>query len=165
MFYGDDVCKANLKRQLQTFALDYPNQSTPPSIFDIKDYMKSLSPAKKQLIAEVCTVLKLIRVMPASNATSEHTFSALRRVKTYILIMSASNATSEHTFSALQESRPTYLLCLLPMQRVSTHLVPYKESRPTYLLCLLPMQRVSTHLVPYKSQDLHTCYVCFQCNE
>ena len=84
MFYGDDVCKANLKCQLQTFALDYPNQSTPPSIFDIKDYMKSLSPAKKQLIAEVCTVLKLRLVMPASNATSERTFSALRRVKTYL---------------------------------------------------------------------------------
>ena len=46
--------------------------------------MKSLSPAKKQLIAEVCTVLKLILVMRASNATSERTFSALRRVKTYL---------------------------------------------------------------------------------
>ena len=70
MFYGDDVCKANLKCQLQTFALDYPNQSTPPSIFDIKDYMKSLSPAKKQLIAEVCTVLKLILVMPMQRVSA-----------------------------------------------------------------------------------------------
>lgn len=83
-FYGDDVHKANLKCQLQTFALDYPKENTPPNIFDVREYMKSLSPAKKQLIAEVCTVLKLILVMPASNATSERSFSALRRVKTYL---------------------------------------------------------------------------------
>ena len=35
-------------------------------------------------MAEVCTVLKLILVMPASNATSERSFSALRHVKTYL---------------------------------------------------------------------------------
>ena len=35
-------------------------------------------------MAEVCTVLKLILVMPASNATSERSFSALRRIKTYL---------------------------------------------------------------------------------
>ena len=29
-------------------------------------------------------MLKLILVMPASNATSEHSFSALQRVKTYL---------------------------------------------------------------------------------
>lgn len=64
-FYGDDVNKANLKCQLQTFALDYPKENTPPNIFDITEYMRirSLSPVKEQLIAEVCTVLKLILVM------------------------------------------------------------------------------------------------------
>ena len=35
-------------------------------------------------MAEVCTVLKLILVMPASNAISERSFSALRRTKTYL---------------------------------------------------------------------------------
>ena len=33
---------------------------------------------------QVCTVLKLILIMPATNATSERSFSALRRVKTYL---------------------------------------------------------------------------------
>ena len=36
----------------------------------------------KQLIAEVCTIMKLILVMPATNAMSERSFSALKRVKT-----------------------------------------------------------------------------------
>lgn len=71
--------KANLKCQLQTFALDYPIKNTQPNVFEIREYMSNLSPAKKQLIAEVCTIMKLILVMPATNATSERSFSALKR--------------------------------------------------------------------------------------
>ena len=55
-FYGDDVQKDNLRSQLHTFALDYPSKNTSSSIFDIREYITSISPAKKQLIAEVCTV-------------------------------------------------------------------------------------------------------------
>ena len=47
--------------------------------------MRNLTPAKKQLMTEVCMVLKLILVMPASNATSECSFSVLRHIKTYLL--------------------------------------------------------------------------------
>ena len=83
-FYGDDINKANLKCQLQTFALDYPIKNTQPNVFEIREYMISLSPAKKQLIAEVCTIMKLILVMSATNATSECSFSALKRVKTHL---------------------------------------------------------------------------------
>ena len=44
----------------------------------------SLSPAQKVLLAEVCTFIKLILVMPATNAASERSFSAMRRVKSYL---------------------------------------------------------------------------------
>ena len=83
-FYGDDVDKNNLAIQLNILATDYPQVRTPPSIFAIIDYFKSLSPAKKHLMDQVCTVLKLILIMPATNATSERSFSALRRLKTYL---------------------------------------------------------------------------------
>ena len=33
---------------------------------------------------EVCTLIKLILVMPATNAASERSFSAMRRVKSYL---------------------------------------------------------------------------------
>ena len=78
-FYQDDINSANLHIQLQILTHDYPTEES-TSIFDIRNYMKGLSPAKKQLMVEVCTVLKLILVMPASNATSERPFSALWRV-------------------------------------------------------------------------------------
>ena len=65
------VCNSvNLQIQLQILANDYPKEEC-TSIFDIRNYMKSLSPAKKQSMAEIYTVLKLILVMPDSNATSE----------------------------------------------------------------------------------------------
>ena len=37
-FYGDDINKANLKYQLQTFALDYPIKNTQPNVFKIREY-------------------------------------------------------------------------------------------------------------------------------
>ena len=36
------------------------------------------------LLSEVSIVLKLILVLPASNSLSERSFSALKRVKTYL---------------------------------------------------------------------------------
>ena len=47
-------------------------------------YAVALSPAQKVLLAEVCTLIKLILVMPATNAASERSFSARRRVKSYL---------------------------------------------------------------------------------
>ncbi len=50
----------------------------------MKQYFQSLSPAQSSLLAQVKRLLQLILVMPATNATSERSFSALRRVKTYL---------------------------------------------------------------------------------
>jgi len=48
-------------------------------------YLKELSPAQKELINEVITIAKIILVMPATNCSSERSFSALCRVKSYLL--------------------------------------------------------------------------------
>ena len=48
---------------------------------DIIKYTCTLTAPQKQLLSEVCTVMKVILVMTATNATSERTFSALRRIK------------------------------------------------------------------------------------
>ncbi len=39
---------------------------------------------QRDLLCEVCTVMKLVLIMPATNASSERSFSALRRVKNYL---------------------------------------------------------------------------------
>ena len=58
-------------------------QGVQPTIFDIKSYFTSLSPAQRSLLSEVCTVYKLILIMPGTNTVSERSFSGLRRVKDY----------------------------------------------------------------------------------
>ena len=91
-FYKDDFHPGVLQAQLLTFCLDFQavhkqlcgNRATKPTIFEIRDYFKSLSHAQRQLLHQVCRVLQMILVMPATNATSERSFSALRRVKNYL---------------------------------------------------------------------------------
>ena len=43
-----------------------------------------MTQAQKDLLDEVVNLMQLILVMPATNSTSERSFSALRRVKTYL---------------------------------------------------------------------------------
>ena len=55
--------------------------------FDMNDLValfQSLDNPQQLLLSEVCTLGKLLLVMPATNATSERSFSALRRLKTYL---------------------------------------------------------------------------------
>ena len=53
-------------------------------IRDIIKYVRNLTQMQKDLLSDICTVIKLILVMPATNAVSERSFNALRRVKTYL---------------------------------------------------------------------------------
>ena len=57
------------------------------TIFDIRDCFKSLSIAQRSLLSQVSRAVQLVLVMPATNATSERSFSALRRVKSYLRSM------------------------------------------------------------------------------
>ena len=71
--------------QLNILGANFNDQETSViTIFDIKDYMLTLSPGQLSLISQVKRLMQLILVMPATNASSERSFSALRRVKTYL---------------------------------------------------------------------------------
>ena len=81
-FYKDDFQPDDLRSQLTTFGVNFRSTfkdcSIQPSLFDIKKYFLSLSKGQCQLINQVLRLLQLILVMPATNATSERSFSALR---------------------------------------------------------------------------------------
>ena len=53
-------------------------------IADLLDFFQSLGNARELLLSETCTLGKLMLVMPATSAVSERSFSALKRVKTYL---------------------------------------------------------------------------------
>lgn len=68
-------------------------------IFGIRDYFRSLSPGRVALLSQVGRLLQLVLVMPATNASSERSFSASRRIKTYLR-------------TTMQQERLNYLMVL-----------------------------------------------------
>ena len=75
--YTSDIHESNLQMQLQTLGSAVHEKVV--NIFDVRDYRKKLTPAERLLLNEVTKVMKLILVMPATNAVSERSFSAESR--------------------------------------------------------------------------------------
>ena len=80
--YGSDLSASNLQTQLEILSSNIESGST-IDIVDVEKHLQQLTSAKT-LLSEVILVMKLILVMPATNATSERSFSAMRRVKSYL---------------------------------------------------------------------------------
>ena len=53
-------------------------------IFHMKEYFLSLSQGQRLLVPQVVALLQFILIIPATNATSERSFSALRLLKSYL---------------------------------------------------------------------------------
>ena len=85
-FYGNDFDVSILKAQLQILAIQikavHPDNDF--LLSDIVKYFKTLSKPQVSLLSQVALLLKLILVMPATNAVSERSFSAMRRLKYYL---------------------------------------------------------------------------------
>ena len=47
-------------------------------------FLRDLSDGQRSFFSEVCHLAQLILVMPATNAISKRSFSAMRRLKTYL---------------------------------------------------------------------------------
>ena len=80
--YGSDLHAANLKMQLEMLSDHISGNNI--DIFDVKKYLQELAPAVKAVFSEVVLLMKLILILPATNATSERSFSAMRRVKSHL---------------------------------------------------------------------------------
>ena len=73
-----------LRGQCYDGATNFIMEGKKTSIKDILKYLRNISSAERALLSEICIIAKLILVMPSTNAVSERSFSALRRVKTYL---------------------------------------------------------------------------------
>lgn len=82
-FYHDDFNSSCLKPQLKLLTTSFVTYEQ-PTLLDIVEHFRSLSPAHRSCISEICKLLRLILVIPATNAVSERSASALRRVKSYL---------------------------------------------------------------------------------
>ena len=87
-FYKEDLSRSQLEAQLPLLRhLVQEAQETSSREINVKEIVSvlaGLSTAEKVAFSSVLTAVKLLLVMPATNSTSERSFSALRRVKTYL---------------------------------------------------------------------------------
>jgi hypothetical protein len=92
-FYGSDFSRTSLQTQLQIFAADCSTgvKSSDPHLSDVLRYMQTLDTAKVALISQVASLVKLVLVMPATDAVSERSFSALKRVKSHLRTTTSEN--------------------------------------------------------------------------
>jgi hypothetical protein len=79
-FY-DDFQKSHLERQLKMIPDVCPDAH---SVADVVAQLRSKSSDLRLLFDEVEHLLNILLVVPASSATAERSFSALRRLKTYL---------------------------------------------------------------------------------
>ena len=77
-FYGPDFHQERLKSQLSVL---HSHESL-NDLQSVVSHLKSLNDVEREFYSEVVKVVKLILVMPATNALSERSFSCLRRIKT-----------------------------------------------------------------------------------
>ena len=82
-FYSSDINQDQLRLHLTVLASNFSSRSFPTAMDNI-DCVRKMTVKERELIGEVCNVLQLLLVMPSTNAISERSFSALRRVKTYL---------------------------------------------------------------------------------
>ena len=85
-FFYNDFDKVELESELLTLQKLYESAigSEAPSVDNIKKALLTLSSAQQMLVNTVCRLFQLLIILPATNATSERSFSALRRVKSYL---------------------------------------------------------------------------------
>ena len=84
--YGDtDLQQSKLEARLSLLpdvvqAMGYDTSRF--DIADLLDFFQSLGNARTLLLSEICTLVKLMLVMPPTNAVSKRFFSTLKQVKT-----------------------------------------------------------------------------------
>ena len=85
--YSDDVDVIALRSQLELLPGIAERKEFDGKKMNIQDMIKlmqSQSVTEREFISEVTFVVKLVLLAPATNAISERSFSALKRLKTYI---------------------------------------------------------------------------------
>ncbi|WAR04425.1 hypothetical protein MAR_019794, partial [Mya arenaria] len=114
--YGCDLNRMRPLTQLEMLSVHLSESMKDSGIVTLQDIVSELRAlASRELFTEVVTVVKLILVMPATNATSERSFSALRRVKTCL----RTNMTLERLnhLMSLPTQRITSQTCALLIRR------------------------------------------------
>ena len=84
-FYGADFDALLLRKHLEIFSSNFQVEQA-VVVSDIITSFRSCTPGQLEVLSQVSKLVRLLLVMPATNATSmsERSFSAQRCIKTYL---------------------------------------------------------------------------------
>ena len=88
-YFYDDFNKDDLAAELITLRQLYHSSvgDELPSVKTIKTALSSLSSAQRMLLTTASKLFQMLLILPATNATSEQSFSALHRVKLVMIMI------------------------------------------------------------------------------
>ena len=128
--YGEELSRQSLEPQLKvlrTLYLEKVENDEQPSFRVVKQLLQGLSQSQRSLLNMVYRVFELLLIMPATNSTSERSFSALRRIKTYLRSTMSQSCMNHlmllHYHQSLTDS--------LDMKQVGNDFITANESRMT----------------------------------
>ena len=96
---------------------------------DLVAFLQKLDDAKNVLLSEVIKVVKLMLVMPATNAVSERSFSVLKRVKTYLRATTTDTRMNNLMVSHIHKSYTDNI----DLIKVANEFLERRDSRKTIL--------------------------------
>lgn len=82
-FYGTNLDHTQLESQLALLGTHFNNELQTITL-NIIDYLQNLNTIQKTFLCQIVDVTKLLLITPATNAVSEHSGSALCRMKTWL---------------------------------------------------------------------------------
>ena len=84
-FFNADFDKSLLKTQLELLrCMDIEKSGQSITFHDIHKHFQSVPHSQVLLLSQVALVVKFVLLMPATNAVSERSASAMRRIKSYL---------------------------------------------------------------------------------
>ena len=99
---------------------------------DIFVMVRNMSKAKRVIISEVVTLLKLLIVVPATNAESERGFSTMRRLKNYLRSTMGDNRLDNLMVLCIHKES----LGQIDMVKVLNEFVAKKDHKAEIIWCL-----------------------------
>ena len=88
--YGDDIDRQKLVAQLAILQSEFKGEHV-KCLNDIVEFLKVQTAPMQALFSEIVTLTRLLLVMPATNAVSERSFSAMRVIKNYLRTNASQN--------------------------------------------------------------------------
>ena len=150
-FYKEDINEQKIVIQLELLRDEFKERQRVNDLSKIVDFFKEQTAPMQLFFSEVLKLTQLLLVMPATNAVSERTFSAMRVIKNYMRTNSTQQRLNNTMLLYINKDRTDRLDILT----VATKFVNNSAYRKQVFGTFSPLD-IETTLVSSKSKATQT---------